>query len=184
MPDTFHMLFPSPFGKIGLVWVESGKTPRICRVILSSEKRSAENFLGGDFPLSRPGVSAQMETLAARMGNFLRGEDVTFEMDSLLLDRCSRFQQQVLQIEHGVPRGRVTSYQRIAEKSGSPRSARPVGSALARNPFPILVPCHRAIRSDGTLGGFQGGLAMKRALLALEGIEFTSRGKVVSPSFF
>jgi methylated-DNA-[protein]-cysteine S-methyltransferase len=105
-------------------------------------------------------------------------------MDQVMFDRCSPFQQQVLRIEHGVPRGRVTSYQRIAEKLNRPRSARAVGRALAANPFPILIPCHRAIRSDGTLGGFQGGPAMKRALLALEGIEFASNGKVVAPSFY
>lgn len=53
-----------------------------------------------------------------------------------------------------------------------------MGGALARNPFPILIPCHRAIRSDGTLGGYQGGVAMKRALLEIEGVDITVNGKV------
>jgi len=184
MPDILHILFPTPFGKIGLVWMETAEKPKLCRVILSSEKQKAERLLGESFPWSRPGLSVVMEALAARISEFLRGEDVAFEMDRLQLDGCSLFQQQVLHIEHGVPRGRVTSYRRIAEKMSRPRSARAVGRALAGNPFPILVPCHRAIRSDGTLGGFQGGQAMKRALLTLEGIEFSSDGKVVSPSFF
>jgi methylated-DNA-[protein]-cysteine S-methyltransferase len=52
--------------------------------------------------------------------------------------------------------------------------------ALARNPFPLLIPCHRAIRSNGKLGGFQGGPGMKRALLELEGIEFSPTGKVLT----
>ncbi len=59
-----------------------------------------------------------------------------------------------------------------------------MGGALLRNPFPIIIPCHRAIRSDGELGGFQGGLKMKQALLELEGIRFSSTGKVLAPSLF
>jgi methylated-DNA-[protein]-cysteine S-methyltransferase len=59
----------------------------------------------------------------------------------------------------------VSTYQRIAGHLGSPQAARAVGTTLAHNPFPIIVPCHRAIRTDGTLGGFQGGMEMKRALL-------------------
>ncbi|MHA1663588.1 MAG: methylated-DNA--[protein]-cysteine S-methyltransferase, partial [Candidatus Thorarchaeota archaeon] len=55
---------------------------------------------------------------------------------------------------------------------------RAVGNALARNPFPIIVPCHRAIRSDRTLGGFQGGLKMKRRILEMEGVEFDSTSRV------
>ena len=59
-----------------------------------------------------------------------------------------------------------------------------MGNALARNPFPIIIPCHRAIKSDGTLGGYQGGLAMKRTLLENEGIQFTPIGKVVMKNVF
>ncbi|MBE9507936.1 MAG: MGMT family protein, partial [Chloroflexi bacterium] len=68
---------------------------------------------------------------------------------------------------------------RIARHLGVKGGARAVGRALARNPFPIVIPCHRAIRSNGELGGYQGGLEMKRALLEGEGIEFTQRGKVL-----
>ncbi len=62
--------------------------------------------------------------------------------------------------------------------------ARVVGNALARNPFPIIIPCHRAIKSNGALGGFQGGIKMKRALLELEGIEFSERGMVVTKRIY
>jgi methylated-DNA-[protein]-cysteine S-methyltransferase len=55
---------------------------------------------------------------------------------------------------------------------------------LARNPFPIIIPCHRAIRSDGRLGGFQGGPAMKRALLELEGVEISAAGRVLAERFY
>jgi methylated-DNA-[protein]-cysteine S-methyltransferase len=78
----------------------------------------------------------------------------------------------------------VSTYQRIAGHLGDRNSARAVGTALARNPFPIIVPCHRAIRSDGNLGGFQGGLAMKQALLAMEGIHFDNAGRIVADKLY
>jgi methylated-DNA-[protein]-cysteine S-methyltransferase len=78
----------------------------------------------------------------------------------------------------------VSTYQRIAQYLGNPRGARAVGTALATNPFPIIIPCHRAIRSDGTLGGYQGGLPMKRVLLEMEGIRVDERGRVAVDHFF
>ena len=97
------------------------------------------------------------------------------EQGSFLAD----FQQQVLKAEHRIPRGYVSTYGRIARHLGVPGGARAVGNALAKNPFPIVVPCHRALRSDGSIGGFQGGLAMKRQLLAWEGARFSPAGKVL-----
>jgi alkylated DNA nucleotide flippase Atl1 len=69
----------------------------------------------------------------------------------------------------------------VAQKIDT-KGVRAVGTALARNPFPLVVPCHRAVRSDRTLGGFQGGLEMKRALLEMEGVEFDSKNRV-QPDF-
>jgi methylated-DNA-[protein]-cysteine S-methyltransferase len=67
--------------------------------------------------------------------------------------------------------GEVISYTELAARSGSPRAVRAVGSAMATNPIPIVVPCHRVLRSDGSLGGYGGGLDTKRWLLDLEGGE-------------
>jgi methylated-DNA-[protein]-cysteine S-methyltransferase len=83
-----------------------------------------------------------------------------------------------LRAEHGIPRGSVSTYQLIAAHLGRPKGGRAVGNALANNPFPIIIPCHRAFRSDRSLGGYQGGLAMKRALLEKEGIGFDRTGRV------
>ena len=87
--------------------------------------------------------------------------------------------QRVLRAEHRIPRGWVSTYSRIAAYVGVPGSARAVGNALAQNPFPILIPCHRAIRADGSLGGYQGGTAMKRVLLEREGQTFSPTGEVL-----
>lgn len=86
--------------------------------------------------------------------------------------------------ESQIPRDWVSTYGRIAHKLGLSSGARAVGGALARNPFPIIIPCHRAIRSNGELGGYQGGVDMKRTLLEYEGIEFSKTGLVVMNSVF
>lgn len=82
--------------------------------------------------------------------------------------RLTAFQRRVYRTICRIPPGETRSYQWVARAIGHPRSARAVGQALKRNPFAPLVPCHRIVRSDGTLGGYSGGLAKKRCLLASE----------------
>jgi methylated-DNA-[protein]-cysteine S-methyltransferase len=90
------------------------------------------------------------------------------------------FQRRVLRMEYRIPHGMVSTYGRLAHKLGHARAARAVGTALARNPFPVAIPCHRAIRVDRSLGGYAGGLAMKRRLLELEGLQFDRYGRVMT----
>jgi methylated-DNA-[protein]-cysteine S-methyltransferase len=78
----------------------------------------------------------------------------------------------------------VTTYGRLAAHVGRPGGARAVGRALAGNPFPLVVPCHRAVRADGSPGGYQGGVPMKRALLEAEGVAFDRRGRAVGPFWY
>lgn len=117
--------------------------------------------------------------LVARVQAFLAGEAVTFDLSNLTLERCSDFQRRVLLAEAAIPRGWVSTYGRIAVSIGAPGSGRAVGTALARNPFPVVIPCHRAVRGNGALGGYQGGLGMKRALLSAEGVAFRADGGVM-----
>lgn len=78
------------------------------------------------------------------------------------------FTRAVLRITAQIPYGEVRSYRWVAERLGKPKATRAVGNALARNPIPIIIPCHRVVRSDGTLGGYALGLSWKKRLLALE----------------
>ena len=116
--------------------------------------------------------------------SFLNGEPVKFELDIVALEVCSTFQRRVLLAEYEIPRGWVSTYGRISKNLGIVNGARAVGRALSRNPFPIIIPCHRAIRSNGELGGFQGGLGMKRTLLEYEGVSISDEGKVLTTRIF
>ncbi len=180
----FHHLLETRFGPVAILWLVHQGQPKIRRVLLSRPGVSANQSVKSLFPNSIAFLSAEIEALADRIAAFLAGEDLRFSLDVARLDLCSPFQQQVLRAEHGIPRGRVSTYQRIAGHLGNPRAARAVGTALAHNPFPIIVPCHRAIRSNGTLGGFQGGVEMKRALLEMEGVLFDGSDRVVSGQLF
>ena len=99
------------------------------------------------------------------------------------LDRCSQFQRGVIIAEYWVPRDYVTTYGRLARQVGASRASRAAGRALATNPFPIVIPCHRAVRSDGSLGGYQGGVEMKARLLEMEGVQ-VERGRVLMNRVF
>lgn len=82
------------------------------------------------------------------------------------------FQQQVWQCLLKIPFGKTSSYTEVAQTLGRPHAVRAVGSAIGRNPLSIVVPCHRVLTKAGRLGGYSGGLEMKKTLLAIEGITY------------
>jgi O-6-methylguanine DNA methyltransferase len=81
------------------------------------------------------------------------------------------FTQRVYKIVKNIPRGKTMTYKQVACLAGSPRAYRAVGNILNKNPDPKVIPCHRVIRSDGKLGGYQGGIKNKKALLKREGFK-------------
>jgi len=81
------------------------------------------------------------------------------------------FYQKVLNIVNKIPYGKYLSYQEVATKAGNSKASRAAGSANARNPIPIIIPCHRVLASGGKLGGYGGGIKIKKYLLKLEGIQ-------------
>jgi methylated-DNA-[protein]-cysteine S-methyltransferase len=94
-----------------------------------------------------------------------------------------KFQARVLEIVTMVPKGKVTTYKELARAMGHPRACRAVANALARNPFPVKIPCHRVIRSDGKVGGYRFGTKQKVKLLLREGIKIKN-GKIGSKFIF
>ncbi|MDI6733282.1 MAG: methylated-DNA--[protein]-cysteine S-methyltransferase [Planctomycetota bacterium] len=103
--------------------------------------------------------------------NYFNGKKVDFQYE-IDLNRYSNFERAVYRVLRGIPYGKRRTYQWVARKVGSPRAIRAVGNALAKNPLPIIIPCHRIIRSDGSLGNFSalGGIKLKEGLLRMEGV--------------
>ncbi len=108
-----------------------------------------------------------LDRAARELDRYFAGALQRFSIDLDL--RLSRgFRRAALERLREVPYGQTISYSALAGACGRPRAARAVGSACARNPLPIVIPCHRVLRSDGSLGGYAGGVEAKRALLSLE----------------
>ena len=95
-------------------------------------------------------------------------EDPEMGLDLPLDVRGTAFQHRVWDALRRIPAGSTASYAEIAEKIGAPRSARAVARACASNPIAVAIPCHRVVRSDGSLSGYRGGVERKRALLDKE----------------
>ena len=123
-----------------------------------------------EFP-GRPVVAEPSRTRCGQakrqLAEYFRGERQDFDLS--LAPRGTAFQQQVWSALRGIPYGETISYGDLAARIGKPAAQRAVGSANGANPIPIVIPCHRVIASNGTLGGYAGGLGMKRQLLELEG---------------
>lgn len=183
MERLSYVLVPSRFGHFAILWWETRVGPRVQRVLMPHMGARTVDVAEATWGASPDSVPAITE-LGDRLEAFLAGKDIRFRLDLLLLEQCSNFQRRVLLAEYGIRRGRVSTYGHIARHLDVPRGARAVGNALAHNPFPIIIPCHRAIAADGSLGGYQGGLAMKRVLLEMEGIAFGADGRVQVERFY
>jgi methylated-DNA-[protein]-cysteine S-methyltransferase len=118
-----------------------------------------------DRPLER---SAALDAVRRELDRYFQGRRFTFDTRVDLSD-VTPFQQRVLRETAKVPAGKVTTYTEVATRAGRPHAARAAGNALHDNPVAIIVPCHRVLRGDGSLGGYAGGLPAKEWLLKHEG---------------
>lgn len=133
--------------------------------------RGESEFLQRLDPRSRLEKNPQAVAQALeQLGEYFSGTRFYFKL-LVDLSALTPFQRNVLQTACRIVPGQVWTYHQVAQEMGRPKSSRPVGQALARNPIPIVIPCHRVIASDGSLGGYSGGsgLEAKRWLLRLEG---------------
>ncbi len=171
----------SPFGAVALLWTGTPTQPLVRRILLPQGGLAAMTLARQVDPAASAVSCAIIDGLLRRIEALLGGKDVRFSLALLDLGSCPPFQQAVLRATAGIPRGRVRTYEWLAVHLGKPGASRAVGNALANNPFPLVIPCHRVIRSGGQLGGFGGGSALKRALLAMEGVEVAPSGHVLCP---
>ncbi|HUX03228.1 MAG TPA: methylated-DNA--[protein]-cysteine S-methyltransferase [Phycisphaerae bacterium] len=164
--------FDTPWGPMGLAATGRG----VVRVVLPGHRRRAElQALRRRTPGAVPPAADRHARRAEReIREHLAGKRRRFTV-RLDLGGLPVFQRRALAAARRIPYGRTATYGRLAAQIGRPKAARAVGRAMARNPVPLLVPCHRVTAAGGALGGFGGGAALKRRLLALENVISTQR---------
>lgn len=165
-------------GPVAIIWGYSNAQPKIIRIVLPSATLSAQKMVAGLYPDARLASCKAIDVVGVNIQRLLAGIAVEFPLDMVDMGCCATFQRRVLHAQHAIPRGSVSTYALIASHLGIENGARAVGNALARNPFPLIIPCHRTICSNHTPGGYQGGLKMKLSLLALEGTGCDAAGRL------
>jgi methylated-DNA-[protein]-cysteine S-methyltransferase len=164
--ELVYVTFSTSMGWVGILSSARG----LVRTTLPQPSATeARRLLGVDRALWSPGL---FEELINRFRTYFSGRKITFP-DRLDLCGATAFQRQVWEVTRLIPYGSTESYAWVAKRMEKPGAARAVGQALSKNPLPIVVPCHRVLTSGGKLGGFSGGLEMKRSLLHLEAMAIT-----------
>ena len=165
---TKYTIFQTKWGYFGLAGTKYG----LCRTQLPGskpekiKKRLLENLPTAQFDKTFYKI-LQQQIIA-----YFEGACVNFTRDiPLILDGFSSFGISVLTTCRKIEFGQTTTYGKLAKKAGRPNASRAVGSTLAKNPLPLIIPCHRIIRSDGKMGGFSapGGIILKKKMIELEG---------------
>jgi O-6-methylguanine DNA methyltransferase len=159
-----YVVFQTAFGWVGIL-----SSPRgLLNVTLPQLTMADAQRALGDIRHQAIWSPSLSDDLATRVSAYFVGQEATFP-DALDFSMATRFQRKVWEATRLIPYGQTRSYGWVAEQVGKPRAARAVGQAMGANPLPIIVPCHRVLATGGLLGGFGGGLEMKRRLLSLEG---------------
>jgi methylated-DNA-[protein]-cysteine S-methyltransferase len=154
-----YVIFITDMGWIGILSSSQG----LVRITLPQPSAREAHELLGHAVLS-PWLFSD---LIQRLRTYFSGHKATFP-DSLDLSGATAFQRRVWEVTGLIPYGETRSYGWVARQIDKPGAARAVGQALAQNPLPIIVPCHRVVTSRGKLGGYSWGVEMKRYLLGLE----------------
>lgn len=120
-------------------------------------------------------ASGAIRQCVRELGEYFAGSRTDFDVPISFGHKGTEFQQKVWHRLRSIPYGETLSYKALAADCGGPNHSRAVANANGRNPISIIVPCHRVIASDGTLGGYTGGVGKKRRLLELEGLDIRSK---------
>jgi methylated-DNA-[protein]-cysteine S-methyltransferase len=160
------VIFETALGKMGIVGTSSG----VRRLILPGQQELFDEWQAKAKRVIQQGqYISPFDDLINRLKLYVSGKFVDFS-DRLDLAGASLFQEKVWCSAQKIAYGQTRSYGWMAGEIGCEHGARAVGRALGSNPLPIIIPCHRIISADGSLGGFSAGLALKRQLLQLEGL--------------
>lgn len=168
-----YIVFNTEIGEVALIW--DGESEVIKQVVLPDES-GKYNYSNNNFSgvLLEEDLSDYIRSIVEGIKDVVRGVDVDFDDVKLDFSDLTDFQQEVLEKQIEIPYQHVVTYKMIAHLIGKDRSARPVANALASNPFPLIIPCHRTVRADWHIGGYNGTSdgSMKKYLLEHEHIQF------------
>ncbi len=165
LADVSYATVESPFGSLFAATTKRGL------VRLAFPEESTDSVLERIARRLSPRIveaAAPLDPVRRELEDYFTGRRRTFDL-SLDWSLIGPFGRRVLGVTSEIPYGGVLSYAEVAAEAGSPRGSRAAGNALGSNPIPIVIPCHRVLRSGGALGGYGGGLERKRWLLELEG---------------
>jgi methylated-DNA-[protein]-cysteine S-methyltransferase len=151
--SEFFETVNTPFGNLYIIFMGDVLT------VVSFEDDKPRGIL--------PGKSGASDLVRKQLDEYLRGERTDFTCQTAFSEG-TEFERNVWNALRKVPYGETRTYKWLAEKIGKPRAFRAVGNALGKNPIPIIIPCHRIIESDGSLGGYSSGIGIKRRLLEIE----------------
>jgi methylated-DNA-[protein]-cysteine S-methyltransferase len=169
MNEISFALFATPVGRCALAWNEQG----IIAVQLPEASVAVSRArLQRRFPGARSAAPPlQVRRAIAAIRRLLGGGRDSLAGIRLDFSKCSRFHRRVYEVARRIPMGETWTYGKLAARAGRPKAARAVGQAMARNPFPLIVPCHRVTGAQGWAGGFSahGGVGTKFRLLRIEG---------------
>ena len=164
--DVAYTTLDSPVGPLLAAATERG----VVTIAFGADERGDQVLRGLAAKVSPRVLKApgRLEPLRRQLDEYFESSRREFDLP---LDRSliGPFARRVLERTAAIPYGQFSEYNRVAAEAGSPRASRAAGNALARNPIPIVIPCHRVLRAGGGLGGYGGGLDRKRMLLELEG---------------
>lgn len=166
-----YTLFETAIGICGVVWGERGLTGVHLPDANAGRTRAGveRRFPGAVLAQATPAVQQAIDGIVA----LFRGEKRDLREVVLDFDGLPEFNRRVYELARTIPPGATLTYGEVAMRLGTPGMARAVGQALGRNPWPIVVPCHRVLAADGGMGGFSapGGVSTKRRMLEIEGVE-------------
>jgi len=166
-PPVYYAGMQGPIGDLWMAATDKG----LIKVSFSQDENA---FVREVHERTRTDVLPSSERLAriiAELTEYFSGARSRFDF-AVDLSRVTPFQRRVLQAAANIPMGQVITYGELAGRIGKPKASRAVGQALGRNPVPVVIPCHRIVGGGGGIGGYTGGLDVKRKLLELEGIAF------------
>ena len=154
-----HIISSSPIGEIAIIWRKKPKF-QIEEIVISNPDQTASEIVKDKYEreeeLHLNKKSKQLNQVLNEINKYFQEKDYKFSLSYLNMDKLKPFQRKVLEVEFKTKKGTVNTYKDIAKEVGSPKAYRAVGTALAKNPFPIIIPCHRTVKADRTIGGFSG----------------------------